>query len=113
MKKILIILSIVVSSILVFLISFVCYLQFSYYRIGDTEIAVINNQNDLVLLDEEYSITTYNIGFGAYDREYSFFMDIGYMDDGTKMVGKYGKGVSKENTIKNTNGSISILEKFR
>ena len=34
------------------------------------------------------------------------------MGDGSKTVGKYGKGVSKENTIKNTNGSISILEKL-
>ena len=112
MKKILIISSIVVSTILVILISFVCYLQFSYYRIGDTQIDINNNQNNLVLLDEEYSITTYNIGFGAYDREYSFFMDIGYMGDGKKTVGKYGKGVSKQNTIKNTNGSIDILEKL-
>lgn len=113
MKKFLIILSIIVSSALLFLISFVCYLQFSYYRIGDTKIDVNNNQENLVLLDKEYSITTYNIGFGAYDREYSFFMDTGYMADGTKTVGKYGKGVSKENTIKNTNGSISMLEKLK
>ena len=97
---------------MLFLISFICYLQFSYYRIGDTKIDIYNNQNNLVLLDSEYSITTYNIGFGAYDREYSFFMDTGYMGDGSKTVGKYGKGVPKENTIKNTNGSISILEKL-
>ena len=96
--------------VLVFLISFVCYLQFGYYRIGDTQIDILNNQNNLVVFDKEYSITTYNIGFGAYDREYSFFMDKGYMSDGTKTIGKYGKGVSKENTLKNTNGSISILE---
>ena len=55
--------------VLVFLISFVCYLQFGYYRIGDTQIDILNNQNNLVVLDKEYSITTYNIGFGAYDRE--------------------------------------------
>ena len=59
MKKILIISSIVVSTILVILISFVCYLQFSYYRIGDTQIDINNNQNNLVLLDEEYSIFDY------------------------------------------------------
>ena len=112
MKKVLIILGIVVSVILIFVVAFVCYLQFSYYRIGDTKIDIYNNQNNLVILDEEYSITTYNIGFGAYDRDYSFFMDTGYMADGRKTVGKYGKGVSKENTIKNTNGAISILEKL-
>ena len=88
MKKIYKILIILVSIILLFLISFICYLQFSYYRIGDTKIDIYNNQNNLVLLDSEYSITTYNIGFGAYDREYSFFMDTGYMGDGSKTVGK-------------------------
>ena len=110
MKLFLKILIITLSSILVFLISFVCYLEISYYRIGDTNIDVLNNQENLVLLDEEYVITTYNIGFGAYDRDYSFFMDKGYMGDGTVTTGKYGKAVSKENALKNTNGAISILE---
>ena len=96
--------------VILFAICFVCYLQFSYYRIGDTKIEIVNNQDTYVNLSEEYSITTFNIGFGAYDREYSFFMDTGYMADGTETVGKYGKGVSKENTLKNTNGSIDILE---
>ena len=112
MKKIIRLVLILLISVLMFLISYICYLQFSYYRIGDTKIDVYNNQENIVVLDNEYSITTYNIGFGAYDREYSFFMDKGYMSDGSKTVGKYGKGISKENTIKNTNGSISILEKL-
>lgn len=110
LKKIMLIIAIVFSVILVFALCFVGYLQFSYYRIGDTIIDINNNQDELVETNEEYSITTYNIGFGAYDRNYSFFMDKGYMADGSKTKGKYGKGVSKENTLKNTKGSISILE---
>ena len=99
--------------IIVFAISFICYLQFSYYRIGDENIDIYNNQDKLVEINQEYTITTFNIGFGAYDREYSFFMDKGYMGDGSKTKGKYGKGVSKENTLKNTNGAISILEALK
>ena len=109
-KRIMKIFIIFLSVIIVFAISFICYLQFSYYRIGDENIEIYNNQNILVEVDQEYTITTFNIGFGAYDREYSFFMDKGYMSDGSQTVGKYGKGVSKENTLKNTNGAINILE---
>ena len=95
--------------IFIFLGSFVIYLELSYYRIEDSTIDINNDQTNLVTLENEYSITTYNIGFGAYDRDYSFFMDTGYMEDGTKTVGKYGKAISKENVIKNTNGAIDIL----
>ena len=98
--------------VIVFALLFVLYLELSYYRIGDTNIDIHNNQEFYVSLSEEYSITTFNIGFGAYDREYSFFMDAGYMEDGSKTVGEYGKGISKENTLKNTNGCISVLEQL-
>lgn len=110
MKKILVLLTIILSIIIVFALGFVGYLEFSYYRIGDVNIEISNNQDSQIKLNEEYSVTTFNIGFGAYDREYSFFMDTGYMADGSQTTGKYGKGVSKENTLKNTNGAISILE---
>lgn len=110
LKKITKIFLILLSVIVVFAIGYICYLQFGYYRIGDENIDIYNNQENNVKTNEEYTMTTFNIGFGAYDRDYSFFMDKGYMADGTKTTGKYGKGVSKENTLKNTNGSISILE---
>ena len=110
MNKLVRIFSLLLGVIIVFAICFVCYLELGYYRIGDTNIDIENNQELNINLSEEYSITTYNIGFGAYDREYSFFMDTGYMADGSETVGKYGKGVSKENTLKNTNGSIDILK---
>ena len=114
MKLFLKIFLIFLGVVILFLGGFVAYLEISYYRIGDTETEISNNENaeggKYLTLGEEYSITTFNIGFGAYDREYSFFMDKGYMADGSETVGKYGKGVSKENVLKNTNGSISILE---
>ena len=106
LKKILITL---ISLVLIFAIGFVGYLELSFYRIGDSEIAIGNNQTDMVAIGEIYTIATYNIGFGAYDREYSFFMDKGYMADGSETVGKYGKGTSYDNVMKNTTGSIDIL----
>ena len=110
MKKFIKILLAVLAVLILLAVGFICYLQFSYYRIGDTDLPISNNQSEKLSLGKEYSITTYNIGFGAYDRDYSFFMDKGYMEDGTETVGKYGKGVSKENVLKNTMGSIEILK---
>ena len=104
------IIALVLCIAILFALGFVAYLQFSYYRIGDTELGISNNQEGKLCIGEIYSITTFNIGFGAYDREYSFFMDTGYMADGSETVGKYGKAVSKENALKNTNGAIGILE---
>ena len=112
MKRIVSIILILASCLLVFALAFVGYLNFSYYRIGDTAIDINNNQSQLLDLNEEYSITTFNIGFGAYDREYSFFMDKGYMADGSETVGEYGKAVSKENALKNTEGALDIIKKL-
>ena len=36
-----------------------------------------NSDNKVISLNREYTISTYNIGFGAYNHEYSFFMDEG------------------------------------
>lgn len=112
-KKVSIVFLILVGVAILFALGYVGYLQISYYRIGDTNIEIYNNQEIYVDIDEEYTITTFNIGFGAYDREYSFFMDKGYMADGTETTGEYGKGVSKENTLTNTNGAINMLQMLR
>ena len=51
---------------------------------------------------------SYNLGFGAYSPEYSFFMDTGVMDDGREVVGKYAKGMSKEDVQKNVDGQMTV-----
>lgn len=55
------------------------------------------------------TVSTFNVGFGAYSPDYTFFMDEGYSMDGTKTVGTYGKGESKEDVQKNTNGIKSVI----
>ena len=40
--------------------------------------------------------------------EYSFFMDSGYLEDGTKVHGKYGKAISYDDALTNTKGCINI-----
>ena len=113
MKKFKLVLIILLSIVLVLALGigiFIIVLDVKSKRIGNIDIEIQNNQESIIEKETEYTALTYNIGFGAYDRDYSFFMDEGEMNDGTKTVGKYGKAVSKDNVLKNTNGSLDILK---
>lgn len=88
--------------------TYVSYVLLSYKRIGDQELE-INSYSDLTIkTNKELTVTSYNIGFGAYSPNYTFFLDTGYNSDGKETQGTYGKGISYEDVLKNTNGSISI-----
>ena len=92
---------------------YVSYVLLQYNRIEDNKVLNPNNNNDNLLNgDKTYKISTYNIGFGAYRPDYSFFMDEGYMADGTKVSGKYGTAKSKESVIESTEGVINEIEKL-
>lgn len=92
---------------------YVAYMQFTYYRIEDNlALEVKNNQKKILKPHTKYTALSYNIGFGAYDQEFSFFMDKGTMADGTPVVGKHGRAVSKEHVITNTNGSKKLVKKL-
>lgn len=92
---------------------YIIYMQSQYYRIEDhAELAVENNQNKTLKAGEIYTAVTYNIGFGAYGPDYSFFMDTGEMNDGTKTVGKYGKAMSQESVEEHTEGAVEELTKL-
>lgn len=61
------------------------YVLHAYYRLPDKLTLEVNrsgadddfDQDFLVKAGEEYQIMTYNIGFGAYTKDFSFFMDGG------------------------------------
>ena len=92
---------------------YVIYLTSQYYRIEDQMNYTNNiksNNDELVQLNFEYSITTYNIGFGAYNHEFSFFMDSGEMLDGTKVSGTGSKAKSKDVVLTNTLGAIQTIQ---
>lgn len=109
MRKLIKVVLMFIVGILVVVLGYVGYVMITYYRIGDnTLIETVNNQSTLVELNKEYSIQTYNIGFGAYDHEFSFFMDSGEMLDGTKVQGTRGKAANLEVVLKNTAGAIEV-----
>jgi len=111
-KKILITIAISLLIIALLIGGYFGYIMIQYYRIDDVvELkADKNSDNGTVSLNREYSISTYNIGFGAYNHEYSFFMDEGYMLDGTYVNGKYAKARSEKIVENNTNGAINTIK---
>ena len=116
MKKALKITGITLLTLLIALIvaalCYVLYVVIEYDRIEDNlqlEVSA-GNVRESAQKGREYSIVTYNIGFGAYSPEYSFFLDSGEMLDGTQVTGIYAKGLSKEDVQKNTDGAVATLK---
>ncbi len=111
MKKALKIIGISLISIILIIIAYVSYVFISYYRIEDNlEIDIENNQELAFDISKTYKISTYNIGFGAYEQNYSFFMDEGMMLDGTKTRGTHSRALGKDNVINNVSGAIKVIE---
>ena len=89
---------------------YVVYLQLQYYRIEDGLALEVNRPQDARLeTGAEYTAVSYNLGFGAYGPEYSFFMDTGTMLDGTPTQGIYGKAQSRDAVLAHTQGALDVL----
>ena len=112
-KRTLIGLLIAVGAIVVIFSIYIVYLEIQYYRIPDKAVLAVDNcSSDTVALGKTYTAATYNIGFGAYDHDFSFFMDSGVMKDGTKVTGSHSVAKSKDVVLSNTNGAISALKEL-
>ena len=89
---------------------YACYVLFSFYRISDNlELEVKNNQEKTLSVGKEYSALTYNVGFGAYDHDFSFFLDTAEWKDSSSTTGKYGKAISRDHLIRNVEGQAEVL----
>ena len=93
-KKILkVILAVLLAIVVIFGIYF-AYVMISYHRLEDNivlDVVSTTSENEICAAGEEYTIATYNIGFGAYTPEYSFFMN----------GGKYSWAMSEEGLHEN------------
>ena len=80
MKKLLkIVLGILLALVLV-VGAYVAYVFIAYYRLEDNmplEVEQSDFVNGMPAAGETYRVVSYNIGFGAYSDDYSFFMDGG------------------------------------
>ncbi len=95
---------IIAALLLMVVLAYVAYVFLTYSRIKDNQKLDITTNGkvmeETVSLDTEYTILTYNIGFGAYSEDYSFFMD----------GGKYSRAYNKQAVLDNINGSIKVID---
>jgi len=103
--------AIIMAVILTVLGSYVLYITLQYSRIEDNfAISIENNKTEKVKLNENLKVSTYNIGFGAYTQEFSFFMDTGRTLDGKDLCGTGSVAKNLETVEKNTIGSINTIK---
>ena len=109
-KKILISILVVLIVVVLFVVGYVGYVLLSYNRIGDMDLDITTAaSNNEVKIGDIYSVSTYNIGFGAYSQDFTFFLDTGYDENGEETCGYYSKAKSKEEVLFNTNGAIDTI----
>ena len=77
MKRVLKVIAIVLASVMLIVGGYFAYVFIAYHRIGSGEIAPEGAAGEEIANKKEYSIVSYNIGFGAYEPDYGFFMDGG------------------------------------
>lgn len=78
MKKVLKAVLIVLLVVVLAVGGYLAYVFIDYHRLGDNvPLEVTANQSGQAAVGEEYRIVSWNIGFGAYESDYGFFMDGG------------------------------------
>ena len=95
-----------VSTVLAFAIFMACYyalyIYCGYQRVRDNiYLTNITDETEVgAPLGEEITLMTYNIGFGAYSSDYSFFMD----------GGEYARAYSAEAVVENLGDAIKAID---
>ena len=77
-KKVIKVILIILLAAVLIVGGYVAYVMIDYHRIEDNQALQINDAtSDAALVDTEYKVISYNIGFAAYTPEFGFFMDGG------------------------------------
>lgn len=105
-KKFFQIIGIIIGILVIALLAYLIYLYASYHRIEDNlplEVESRVEQADAKLTTgKEYSALTYNIGFGAYTPDFSFFMD----------GGKSSWAKSKDSVLETVQGAGELVASY-
>lgn len=111
--KIFIILGSIILFICLAIIIYLAYVFISFYRIEDNKVLDVSNSkiSSPIETDKTYKVMTFNIGFGAYDDQFTFFMDTGYEDSEKKIPtsGKQSWATDKQHVYDNIAGCISVI----
>lgn len=104
LKYVLISSAALVTTIILILVSYVIYVFAAYYRIDDNLEITWDERSDKVISSSgKFTAVSYNIGFGAYSPDFTFFMD----------GGKESVARSKEAVESNTKGAIDLVKTFK
>ncbi|URZ88081.1 endonuclease/exonuclease/phosphatase family protein [Floricoccus penangensis] len=91
----------IIAFILLIFIVYIAYLFISYKRLPDKQNLKSEIRNTTKLkTDTSYRALTFNIGYGAYSADYSFFME----------GGKSSRAYSPEAVKENINGQLQEIE---
>ena len=97
---------IAVATVFAVVVVYVSYVFISYSRIDDNltiEVKPSASSASVVKTDTEYTAMSYNIGFGAYTPDFTFFMD----------GGSQSWANSKESVIDCINGDIELIKQYK
>ena len=93
----------VLALLLLVILGYVIYVFAAYYRVEDNQVLPVVSMNGVdhggPASGELYRIASYNIGFGAYSNDYSFFMD----------GGKESRARSPEAVNENVSGAMETV----
>lgn len=86
------------------------YLLVQYERIPDGQMLTVEDSPAETLeAGQTYTALTWNVGFGAYSHDFSFFMDSGTMLDGTRVQGTGSRAESRTVVETNVGGAAKTL----
>lgn len=77
MKKALKIIGIILLVLVLIAAGYFAYIFLDFHRFGNQAIVPEGTANGAIKTGTEYKIVSYNIGFGAYESDFGFFMDGG------------------------------------
>ena len=80
---------------------YIIFLMIYEYKPKEIEDAIMINPNNK-LLEKEFSLTTFNLGYCSLDKDNDFFFE----------SGKNSRAISKEKVVSNLEGNLSIIKEL-
>lgn len=101
MKKMIKTILIILGILLLVVVGYVLYVFLSFHRIEDNQVLAVEEsaEQDAVSQEQALTVLSYNIGFGAYSDDYTFFMD----------GGKESRAFSEEAVYENIGGAMETV----
>lgn len=99
-KRIVLVISIILITLIVIIGGYAIYVFSSYHRLDDNiKLDIKEGTNLEVSTSIDYKVMSFNIGFGAYEPDFGFFMD----------GGSYSRAISKERLTNNLSAITTFI----